>query len=358
VAEGLFGIQPAVPAGKVRFAPLLPPDWDQASLATAGFTVGFSRAGLAETFSFRSDKKLDYEIRIPLRRTKLSTLTVNGAPADYTLETEVGTPRIRVRVPSSNQAEVVATYALDAPKAQPVPVQTRPLESFLRIPPTLEPADRSGWEPVLYNLASQSNADVERIFEQQYSSREMEALHRRDVRSNSGTRWHGAPLKPSLATLRARLDAQGQFLSKDSKTLFQVASKGNNVVLLGRWDQLPNKVRLPVDVPRVREVCLLIVGTTYPMQSHIANARVILHYQDGDSEETDLINPYHYDDNIGAFGRHHYANNEMVALGKDTHADVISLRPGRGKELVAVEVQCLSDQILFGIMGMTLFREK
>jgi hypothetical protein len=283
---------------------------------------------------------------------------VNGTLADYLLEIEVGTPRIRVRVPSCNRAEVVATYAPNAPMAQPVPVETRPLESFLRIPPTLKPADRSGWEPVLYSLASQCNAGVERVFEQEYSSSEMKDLHRRDVRSNSGTRWHSPPLKPSLATLRARLDDQGQFLSKESQTPFQVSPTGNNVLLLGRWDQLPNEVRLPVDTPGVREVCLLIVGTTYPMQSHIANARVILHYQDGHSEETDLINPYHYDDTIGAFGGHHYADNEMVDLGKDTHADIISLRTAPGKKLVAVEAQCLSDQILFGIMGMTLFREK
>lgn len=82
----------------------------------------------------------------------------------------------------------------------------------------------------------------------------------------------------------------------------------------------------------VREVRLLIVGTTYPMQSHIANARVVLHYRDGSAEETNLINPYHFDDSIGAFGGHHYAANEMVELGKDTHADVISLphRPRQG----------------------------
>jgi hypothetical protein len=358
VAEGLFGIEPSVPAGRVRFAPLLPADWKQASLSSAGFTVEFSRAGMSETFSFRTERQLDYEIRIPLRRTKLTALTVNGANADYTLETEVGAPRIRVRVPACHRADVVASYAPDAPMAKAVPVPTRPLESFLRIPPPATPADRNAWKPVLYGMASRCNADVEKIFERKYSSSEMKALHRRDVNANSTTRWHQPPIKPSLKTLRARLDQNGQFVTKDSKTPFQVATKGNNVLLLGRWDQLPNQVRMPVDAAGVREVRLLIVGTTYPMQSHIANARVILHYKNGDAEETDLINPYNYDDSIGAFGSHHYAANEMVELGKDTHADIIRIRSAPGKELVAVEAQCLSDQILFGIMAMTLYREK
>jgi hypothetical protein len=358
VAEGLFGIEPSVPAGKVRFAPLLPADWNHASLSSNGFTVGFSRTGLAETFSFRSEKKLEYEIRIPLRRTTLAALTVNGEKTDYTLETEVAAPRIRVRVPACHRADVVATYAPDAPLAKAVPVQTRPLESFLRIPPPVPPADRSGWKPMLYTMASRCNADIEKVFEQRYSSMEMQPLHRRDVNANSGTRWHRPPIKPSLESLRARLDAGGQFVTKDSQSPFQVATNGNNVLVLGRWDQLLNQVRLPVDIPRVREVCLLIVGTTYSMQSHIANARVILHYQGGHSEETDLINPYNYDDSIGAFGGHHYAANEMVDLGKDTHADIIRLRTAPGKELVAVEAQCLSDQILFGIMAVTLYQEQ
>jgi hypothetical protein len=357
VAEGLFGIQPAVPAGKVQFAPLLPPDWDRASLSTAGFTVGFSRAGPAEVFSFRTDKKLEYDIRIPLRRTTVSSLTVNGANADYTLETEVGTPRIRLRVPACHRADVVVSYAPGANLAKAVPVQTRPLESFLRIPPPAPSLDRAGWKPVPYDLAPRCNAQVERIFRQKYSSSEMKPLHRRDVNSNSSSRWHRDPIKPSLEMLRARLDGQGRFMSADSKTPFQIASNGNNVLLLGRWDQLPNHARLPVATPGVKEVRLLIVGTTYPMQSHIANARLILYYKDGGSEETDLINPYNYDDSIGAFGGHHYAANEKVELGKHTHADIISVRTAPGRELVAVEAQCLSEQILFGIMAMTLYHE-
>lgn len=358
VAEGLFGIEPSVPSGKVRFAPLFPADWNHASLSCAGFSVDFSRAGLSETFSFRTERPLVYDIRIPLRRTTVAGLTVNGVKAEYSLETETGAPRIRIRVPTSQSADIVATYAPDAPIAKPPPVSTRPLESFLRIPPPLAPVEHEDWEPVLYGMASRCTADVEKVFEREYTSREMGPLHRRDVNANSTTRWHKAPIKPSLKNLRAQLDPDGRFVTKDSKTPFQVAPRGNNVLLLGRWDQLPNQVRFPVDTPGVREVRLLIVGTTYPMQSHIANARVILHYKDGETGETDLINPYNYDDSIGAFGNHHYANNEMVDLGKDTHADIIRIRTAPGKELVAVETQCLSDQILFGIMAMTLYREK
>ena len=48
----------------------------------------------------------------------------------------------------------------------------------------------------------------------------------------------------------------------------------------------------------------------------------------------------------------------MVELGEKSHADVISLPTAPGKELVAVEVDCLSDQILFGVLAMTLYQER
>lgn len=47
----------------------------------------------------------------------------------------------------------------------------------------------------------------------------------------------------------------------------------------------------------------------------------------------------------------------MVELGKNTHADVILLHTDHRRQLPVVEVCCLSDQILFGILAMTLRRD-
>ena len=383
VSEGLFGIEPAVPKGKVRFTPRFPREWDDASLSTAGFSVAFNRTGLTETFSFKTDKKLDYEIRLPLRYESIESLKVNGSAIDYVLETEVAMPRICVRIPSCQQADVAVVYRKDATMAKAVAVKTRPLESFLRIPPPHTLADRKACKTVLYDLAPYRNMDLEKVFQQKYTSSEMHSVHWIDVHRDSNSRWDLVKPKPAMETLRSRLDDQGRFVTAESKTQFQIATEPKNVLLLGRWNELPNEVRLPVDTPRVREVCLLVVGRTYPMQSHIANARVILRYKDGGSQETDLINPYNYDDSIGSFADHHSSKNEMVeldgevhldrdfiSLQKDythvnsfkhkqaSHADVISLPVDPDKELIAVDVQCLSDQIVFGVMAMTLYQDQ
>ena len=61
---------------------------------------------------------------------------------------------------------------------------------------------------------------------------------------------------------------------------------------------------------------------------------------------------------IGSFGDYHYSENEMVELGTKTHADVIALRTDPQKQLTAVEVCCLSNQILFGVLGLTLLQNR
>ena len=271
-----------------------------------------------------------------------------------------GVPRILFRIPSCHQANVVVGYRKGAAIAKAVPIKTRPLESFLLKPKPgyVTTYYRSDNQAVLYDLSSYFNADLEKVFEQEYTSSEMQAIHWMDVYPNSLSRWCRNNPKPDLSKLRTQVDAQGRIVTSKSKTEFRVAANRKNVFLLGRWDELPTQVRLPINTPRVREVCLLIAGTTFPMQSHIANARVVLHYSNGDSEPTDLINPYNYDDSVGNFGYYHYSDNEMVELGKKTNADVISLPTDPARELVAVEVQCLSDQILFGVQAMTLYQEK
>jgi hypothetical protein len=381
VAEGLFGIDPAVPKGKVRFTPRFPCEWDDASLSTAGFSVAFNRNGLTETFSFKTDKELDYEVRLPLRYESIESLKVNGAATDYVLETEVAMPRICVRIPSCQQADVAVVYFKGAAIAKAVPIKTRSLESFLPVPPPHKRPDRKTCKAVLYDLAPYRNMNLEKVFQQKYTSSEMRSVHWIGVHRDSTSRWDRMKPKPGMKTLRSQLDDQGRFVTAESKTQFKVATEPRNVLLLGRWDELPNEVRLPVDTPRVREVCLLIVGNTYAMQSHIANARVVLRYKDGGSQETDLINPYNYDDSIGKFADYHYSNNEMVVLDGEvhvegdvllqkynhanpfihkqaSHADVISLPVDPDRELIAVDVQCLSDQIVFGVMAMTLYQNK
>ena len=360
VAEGMFGIEPAVGKGRVRFTPRFPAKWGNASLSTAGFTVDFKRSGVSEKFAFKTEKPLEYEIRLPLRYESIDSVTVNGKASEYVLETPVALPRIKLNIPTGSSADVVVNYEAGSAVAKAVEVKAPSLESFL-LPdglPVVPEYDRSKCQTVLYDLDKYRNADLEKVFDQTYSSKEMERLHWTDISRNTLSRWDHTIPKPSLSKLRDMVDDKGEFVTEDAKTKFKVSTGDKNVVLLARWEQLPNEVSLPVGKKSVKEVCLLIAGTTFPMQSHIANARILLHYKDGESISTDLINPYNYDDTVGNFGYYHYSENEEVPLGEGTHADVIKLPANPQKELASVKLQCLSDQILFGVQAMTLYQQQ
>ena len=369
IAEGLFGIEPAVDGEAVRFTPRLPRTWDRASLSTAGFAVTFERSGMSDQYTFESEKRLRYDVRVPMRYDRIEAVEVDGERADHALELEAGVPRILFRSPAPGTCSlrVVVRYTEGAAAAKAADVETHSLEAFVCPPsPSDAPAAAADLEPMLYDLGPYRNRDLEKVFLQEYSSSEMADLHWGDVngwrmvRRDSLSVWDRISQEPDLSTLRARVDGTGRIVSPDTETLiqFQVSTGPKNTVLLGRWDELPDTVRFPIETPRVRAVYLLVAGTTFPMQSHIANARVVLHYDDASSEPTDLINPYNYDDGIGSFGDYHYSENEMVELGKKTHADVIALRTDPRKQLTAVEVCCLSNQILFGVLGLTLLRDR
>ena len=85
--------------------------------------------------------------------------------------------------------------------------------------------------------------------------------------------------RPNDLLLRARVNNQGLFVTHLGMPFAQRA-EGNNLVALSRWKQFPDHLKLPVE-DVARKVYLLISGVTFPMQSQIANLRVVVNYADG-----------------------------------------------------------------------------
>ena len=90
------------------------------------------------------------------------------------------------------------------------------------------------------------------------------------------------------------------------------------------------------------------------MQSHIENVRLLARYEDGGQEVLDLVNPFNYDDSIGAFGYQHTAAVPMVRLSESAHLDVYSITVDANRTVAALEVEVLSQGIIFGIVAITL----
>lgn len=202
---------------------------------------------------------------------------------------------------------------------------------------------------------------------------------------------------PDDRRLRAGVNEKGVFVTQVGIPFAQ-RREGNNIVALSRWKEFPDHVEIPVN-DFARKIYLLISGVTFPMQSHIANASVLIHYADGGKSTIDLVNPDNFDNGWGGFGgNYHYATNgmEVIAdkppqaadaeraaaqpvtiLGQHgipdpnegqkapqvlgateapSHADIVDLDCDPTRRIRSVEVKVLSNEIILGLLGVTLLK--
>ena len=200
--------------------------------------------------------------------------------------------------------------------------------------------------------------------------------------------------RPNDRLLRARVNNQGVFVTHLGMPFAQRA-EGNNLVALSRWKEFPDHITLPVE-DVARKVYLLISGITFPVQSQIANLRVVVNYADGGKSNFDLVNPENFDTGWAGFygGNYHYAANGMEVIGtgppeeKDvmsrdmplarpvtilaqqgvpelldysdwaaaTHADIVDVDCDPSRRIQNVEITVLSNEIIVALYGVTLLK--
>ena len=160
------------------------------------------------------------------------------------------------------------------------------------------------------------------------------------------------------------------------------------------WRNFPDHLTVPVGT-RARKIYFLISGITFPMQSQIANAQIVIRYTDGKESKLDLVNPENFDNSWGGFGgSHHYASNGMEMIGAappgevdrmarampishqqallgqqgapemidytkwaaPAHADIIDVDCDPLREIQSAEITVLSNEIIVAVHGITLMR--
>jgi hypothetical protein len=200
--------------------------------------------------------------------------------------------------------------------------------------------------------------------------------------------------RPNDNLLRSRVNAAGVFLTHVGIP-FAERAVGNNVVILSRWKEFPDHISVPVQEV-ARKVYLLISGITFPMQSQIANVRVVVNYAEGGKSSLDLVNPDNFDSGWRGFygGNYHYAANGMEVIGsgppeeKDdeaktmpiarpgtilaeqgvpepldyskwtsaTHADIVDVDCDPSRKIQDVVITVLSNEIIAAVHGITLLK--
>ncbi len=156
-----------------------------------------------------------------------------------------------------------------------------------------------------------------------------------------------------------------------------------NIVFTSQWDNYPDSVRIPLN-GKSSHAYLMMAGSTNPMQSRLDNGEVLIYYTDGTSERLALRNPetwwpieqdYYVDDyafNIG-YPRPYRVNLKTAEVSRNFRdfytikgfssygidggaATILDLPLNPDKELKELRLKTLANDVVIGLMSLTLKR--
>ncbi|HNX89301.1 MAG TPA: DUF4450 domain-containing protein [Paludibacteraceae bacterium] len=164
---------------------------------------------------------------------------------------------------------------------------------------------------------------------------------------------------------------------------FRTPEAGKNIAFTSRWDNYPDQLDIPLS-GYATHAYLLMAGSTNHMQSRIENGSVTVYYKDGSLDNMDLVNPDnwcpieqdYYEDDL-AFeieGERPYRlqlNSGLVSNNLERDLKIkgvygrpieggagvlLDMRLNPGKELSHITLRTLSNDVVIGIMAVTLQR--
>lgn len=150
---------------------------------------------------------------------------------------------------------------------------------------------------------------------------------------------------------------------------FLFPSGEKDVIFTSLYDNYPTGFEIPLSGAG-RALWLLVGGSTNPMQTNLANARITAVYEDGTEQILDLVPPhnffsvcgYRYVDGTGDYAllnhRWPYGGNppEVVALGNDCRACIVNMKLNENKNLMALRFISLTNETVIGLLGVTLMK--
>ena len=229
-----------------------------------------------------------------------------------------------------------------------------------RIPPD------ATWAPC--DMSARLNADVRTIFQQQYLTPRPATSSVR-LGSDGYSPWTFAywNLKVpaiDLTKVPGMLDKEG-LLRTPQGVPFAWPAAERNIAFVSQWDNWPRAVSVPVGQSG-SAVWFLVCGSTNPMQCRIANARLRMIYADGATDDLELVPPHNFWSlcPLGT-GDYDYARDRFalpasppatVQLGGNCRAILLNARLRPGVELKQVTLEALSQEVVIGLMGVTLMR--
>ncbi len=222
------------------------------------------------------------------------------------------------------------------------------------------------WEEVA--LDPVLNGDIRTIYQQQYLSPRPNTCSLRLATDGYST-WQMAlgglhPPQIDFSNIKALLDKSGRIVAGNGVP-FLAPGETKNIAFTSRWDNWPKQVT--VDVHKTGDsVWFLVCGSTNPMQVRIPNAELRMTYEDGLVEKLELVPPFNfwalchlwridYDYERDGFSLPKIKPTTLQ-LGKNCRAMVLGWRLRPGIALKSVTLETLSQEVVIGLMGITVMQ--
>lgn len=355
--EGLYGIRPDALNGRCYIRPGFPAEWKHASIQTPYMKYTFRREGNKEIYEI--EQNFAQPLQIVLRQN-----------------TGVG------YVETVGTTEKKQTITVTRAKQQPLP---RPLITAERI-------DGKAWgnnfddvkterlETV--NMDAKWNSNVGDIFKNFYLSPRPKVTTL-TIPAHGIGEWCHPEFTANINDVALRRQVKDQVFTTELGIPFRTPAKGRNIAYTSLWDNYPDAVTIPLQ-GKASHAYLLMAGSTNHMQSRIDNGQIVVTYTDGTTDTLPLYNPHnwcpieqdYYEDGLQfhaaqprpyrldfaslKVSREHMPMGERYGYQqrdfKAGAAVMLDMPLNAQKQLRDITVRTLSNDVVIGIMGVTLQR--
>jgi hypothetical protein len=370
LVNGLFGVRPDALNGRCIVSPGFPAEWTHASFHAPYLDYTFVRENGCDIYTFkpRFRQPLKIELRtegIIAERTQTDSVIIfKVKPRDAAAETE-GYCMAKVE-----SAGMKAASAADVAKQ----------ESRKGMAQGNDFDDVQPEKCRKLNIDKLWNDDVDAIFKHEYTSPAPPYTTLRIPKQGIGEWCHPELTAEINDSIFRTLIADDEYRTPLG-IAFRQRSRGYNIAYTSLWDNYPDSIVIPAS-GYATHAYLLMAGSTNHMQSRIANAVLTAQYADGSCDVLELINPDnwcpieqdYYEDglaftapqprpyrvHLGSSAVSRHLGSVLGITGvygreiKDGAAQMIDMKLDGTKRLKNITLRTLSNDVVIGIMGITL----
>lgn len=372
--NGLFGIIPDALNGRCIIQPCFPEEWKEASIKTPYLSYRWHR---------EADRDI-YEVEQHFSRP-LEIVVRAGAGGGAFLEVRG----------DSGEKQTITVLHKDMPERNVYPEIAAPRSEVgsRKYMTAMGLSDiRPGTEKECIDISPYFNADVDGIFKQEYLSPRSPYCTQELPRHGYGD-WCEHDSHPVIEDDGFRASLEDGRFDTGLGLEFLSPEVGRNIVYTSLWDNFPTKVDLPLE-GKARAAYLLMAGSTFNMQSRIENGIVRITYTDGTESAMPLENPinwcpveqdYHVDEYAfwtaplkpyrvllanGKVARMPSYQPDFIPVRTDKvdgtvgirqpriieggAAEILRMPLDRRKELRSLSLETLSNDVVIGLMAVTL----